>query len=230
MFSQSIYAASSVRKEILGALRILDDGRKFRYSRNGGVALGAGLPTIAANAVANHVSMATAANVAIGSTQVTVTLGATAATADQYAGGYLGIDEGAGLGTYYKIESHPAADASDPCLITLAEPIRVALTAAATKTTLCYNECDLVVVCTGVADQPVGVPLIAVPISYYHWEQTGGTHSAVLTSGTPALGIALSMGAGLLLAMNAVTDPCVGIVAQTPGRANEYTPVRLLLD
>ena len=91
MFSQSIYQCSSVRKEQIGALRIMGDGRKFRYAKNGAVALITGVPTAAPDIVANHESVAPTANVAVGATTVTVTLGATAATADQYAGGFAQV-------------------------------------------------------------------------------------------------------------------------------------------
>ena len=39
MFRHSILETSTTQKEALGTLRILDDGRKFRYAKNGASAL-----------------------------------------------------------------------------------------------------------------------------------------------------------------------------------------------
>ena len=232
MFSQSIYAASAVRKEQIGCLRILADGRKFRYCYNGAVALITGVPIATPALAANHSNLAVVANTAVGSTTVNVTLGATAATANQYAGGFLGINAGAGIGQQFKIDSHPAASGTAACLIQLSEPVRVALTSAASKATLITPNGNLVVVSAAAAETPAGVTVCAVPINYYFWSQTGGDAFCAIT-GTPAIGSLLTNGAAELAIMGTDTthnEPLVGILTREAVADAEAVPVRLVLD
>ena len=230
MFSQSIYAQSSVRKEQVGCLRVLADGRKFRYALNGAVALIHGVPTAQPDAVANHLNIAVQANTAVGSTSVPVTLGATAVTENYYAGGFLQINAGAGIGQQFKIESHPAHAGTGTLVVRLdGERVRVALTSAASKATLISPIGTQVVVAAAAAETPTGVTVCAVTAAYYFWLQTGGDACCAVT-GTPAIGSQLTNGAAELAVQSAVTDPIVGEVARTVGVDAEAKPVKLLLD
>ena len=59
---------------------------------------------------------------AAGATSVTVTLGATAATEDQYKDGFLYINDGAtGEGHVYKIKSNAVGASGGTCVLTLDE-------------------------------------------------------------------------------------------------------------
>src|SRR5690606_12052274 len=60
--------------------------------------------------------------------QVTVTLGATLVTANQYQGGFVVVNDAHGEGQTLRIASHPAADASASLLITLEDDPSVVLT------------------------------------------------------------------------------------------------------
>jgi hypothetical protein len=232
MFSQSIYAASAVRKEQIAALRILADGRKFRYCYNGAVALITGVPIASPDVVANHIGLAVVANTAVGSVTLNVTVGATAVTANQYAGGFVQINAGAGIGQQMKIDSHPANAGSLAMLLQLAEPVRVALTSAASKASLITPDGNLVVVSATSAETPSGVTVCAVPINYYFWSQTGGDGCCAIT-GTPAVSSLLSNGAAELAILGTDTAHSQPIVAQntrTVGVDAEAGPIRLLLD
>src|SRR6185369_8356134 len=83
----------------------LSDGREVVLIQAGAVALSSGQLMQAPALVANHQNMATS-TAAAGATQVTVTLGATAATLNQYQGGYVIFNAGTGLGQTLKIASH----------------------------------------------------------------------------------------------------------------------------
>jgi len=123
-----ISVISATQEVQVGQIGVTPDGRVFRYSQAGAVDLAVGKLAVAAAIAANHENMAVASAAAIGATSVTVTLGATAATANQYAGGFLTINDATGEGRAYLVSGHPAADASASLVVTLAEPITVALT------------------------------------------------------------------------------------------------------
>lgn len=229
MFSQSVYAGSAVRKEQIGAMRIFADGRKFRYAQNGAVALITGVPTAAPDLAANHLNIAVVANVAVGKKVVNVTLGATATTVDYYAGGFLQINAGAGIGNQYKIQSHAAHAGTGNLEIHLSEPIRVALTSAASKASLVSARGKAVVVAAAAAETPTGITVCPVTIAYYCWLQTGGDGCCAIT-GTPAIGSQLTNGVAELAVQSAVTDPIVGILGRSIGVDAEAKPVELQLD
>ena len=232
-FAQDLRAISSTRKESLGCRRIDKYGRVWVYSKAGTTALAAGKITQAAAATANHVNIAVATSAAIGASEVNVTLGATAATANQYEGGWLHINDATGEGYEYRIESHPAADASAACLIKLEETIRVALVAGTSEVSLIPNSYVGTAVSTTEEAQYTGVPCVAVTASYYYWSQIGGD-AICLTGDTAAVGTMLTGGstAGELVAINTTLDidqPIVAVSKATAGVDGEYKPVYLLL-
>lgn len=185
MFRQSIMEANANKKEELGTLRILDDGRKFRYAKNGGVALVAGTCLMNPGVVAHHSNMAVVADVPAGKNKLTVTLGATAVTANQYAGGFVQINAGAGNGYQFKVLSHPAHAGTGNLEVIVSEPIAKALASATSKASLVRSPYDALVVTDGAAKPVVGVAPCDVPIGFYFWVQTGGL-AQVKVKGTPA--------------------------------------------
>ena len=116
---------SSIQMHNLGERAVTPDGRSFRYVKAGGTALVPGKLYQAPAEVTNHQNLAPTDAVAIGATSLTVTLGATAATANQYAGGYVVITTGTGVGYQYRISSHPAAALNTTLTLTLEAPIIV---------------------------------------------------------------------------------------------------------
>lgn len=228
---QDIAKVSSDALTNLGQVGVTPDGRIFRYAKAGGTALDPGKLCVAATVVANHENIAVASAAAVGATEVTVTLGATAATENQYAGGHLIINDAAGEGTAYLISGHPAADASASLVVSLAEPVRVALTTSS-EASLQKNPWDSVVIsATDQADMPVGIPVVSIAASNYGWIQTGGV-AAGLADETLAVGSELTIGssvAGALEVVDAVAEPIVGKAIQA-GVDTEYRAVFLTLD
>ena len=126
---QDIFAESSTQGLPLGSRGETKDGRQFRYALVGGTALVAGNLLQSPAQVANHLSLAVASAAAIGAAEVTVTLGGTAATANQYREGYLVTSSTPGHGYSYKIKSHPAqSTTTGNVTLTLEDPLLVALT------------------------------------------------------------------------------------------------------
>lgn len=233
-FAQGLFTQSSTAKEILGTVRRTQDGRTYRYCKAGASALSAGklncLESLDATWV-NEAGVATA-GVAIGSKSMTLTITAAGAaiTENQFAGGYLQINDATGEGNQYLIQSNSAVALSGTSItITLAEPIRVALTSSS-EFTLVSNP-GWKVVETATLKPPVGVAPIPVTASYFFWNQTGGI-APVLTHGTPGAGYKVDQSkeiAGAIKAYATLTLIDVGYMIET-GVDTEYKPVMLTLD
>lgn len=119
-----------------------EDYREFVLIQNGGTALVAGnLVQGPVSIGANHTGLTLVANAAIGATQITVTLGGTAVTANQYQGGFAVISAGTGIGQTLRIQSHPAqSSTSGNVVLTLEDPLSVAITTAgSSKVSLTLN-------------------------------------------------------------------------------------------
>ena len=222
----------SVTAELpVGSKGVTKDGRIFRYAKAGSADLAPGKLAVAATVVANHQNMAVASAAAIGAKQVTVTLGATLATANQYAGGTLTINDAAGEGISYLISGHPAAASAASLVVSLAEPVKVALTTSS-EASLDKNPWDSAVISvTDQADMPVGVSNVTLTTAYYGWIQTGGVCS-VLADEAITAGLAVTTGtgvAGAVEAVDAAGEPQVG-VALVAGVDTEYRAVYLSID
>ena len=233
-FSQGVYEASTVQKEEIGTLRILADGRKYRYVQAGTGGLAPGKAAAGSVAVANHINLAVPAASEIGALQLSITVGATAVTADQYLNGYLQINDATGEGYQYKIVGNTACDASGTTVVMLEEAIRVALVASTSEVSLIPNPYAGAVHTTVEESLPVGVACHTVAASSYGWVQSGGP-AVALVAGTPAVGTMLTLSAtsGALAAMAATLDvdmPTCAIAYGTVGVAGEYKPVFLKLD
>lgn len=171
----------------LGAYGGTPDGRIYRYGLAGAVALAPGKVSVTPAVVANHQNRTTG-NAALDTFTVGVNVGATAATVDQYAGGYLTVNDSTGEGITYLIEGNSAAAGSDVLTVQLAEPIKVALVTAVSEATLHVNPYSgLIVSPSAIAHHVAGVNNVTVPIASYAWFQVGG-YCAILSDGIIAKG------------------------------------------
>jgi hypothetical protein len=231
-YAQGLYDVSPDKKENLGTYRITPDGRKFRYAYCGTDQIEVGVTTSMIGVEANHINRSIAAAVAIGDMEVSVTVGATAVTADSYADGYFQVNDGTGEGHQYLIDSKTYCASSGTTIVTLKEPIRVALvTAATSQVSLIPNPWNGTVIQATMATGPAGVTITTVPINYYYWSQTGG-HACVFTEGNAAMGTTLehSDTNGNVEIANGYDVCWVGTVICTAGVAAEYKPVWLNID
>ena len=176
-WAQGLYETSTTKKECLGAKRITEDGREFRYCKAGGTLIPGGAtygPALTAHHVA-QVQTFGAAN-AVGATNVTVYVGGTAVTANQYDDGYLLVyrTTSGTAGMMYPILSHTTSSAgSETITVTLKEPLEVA-----TYTT-CYlslipNPWSSCIAAAAIATSYTGQAFVACASGSYCWVQTGG--------------------------------------------------------
>jgi len=214
----------------LGVRAVTGDGREFRFVSAGAVALVPGKLQQASAQIANHQNLAPTANASSGATSITVTLGATAATANYYSGGWALITTSTGAGYQYQISGHPAADSAATLTLTLGDALLTSIVAASTKVDLIANPYSGVIVNPATASSfPIGVAINATPATYYGWVQVKGVTN-VLADGAVTVGTALvasNATAGAVEALTGVQAP-VGI-AVTDISTTEYGAVNINL-
>lgn len=223
------YSSSTIKEHRLGEKALAGD-KTYRYAKIGAVAAVPGKMYQAPAVVANHTNLAATANAAIGATTVTFTLGATAVTADQYAEGYLNVNDATGEGHSYRILSHPAADASASLTVTLAQPIKIALVSSTSEVSLVANPYSGVVIApTTLTGAPVGVPVFAVAAGSFGWLSTG-LRTPCLIDGTPAVGASVSPSNAVSGAVEGgvLAQGVIGVMAET-GVDTEYKLVDLFI-
>jgi hypothetical protein len=216
VYAQDFRDISSTRQLPLGTRGETRDGRKYRYALAGATALDPGKLAVNADLVSNHTNIVVAAAVSVGATKVTATLGATAATANQYQDGYLVVNDAAGEGINYLINGHAAVLSAGVITVNLVDQVEVALTTSSEVTLKANPYSGIVVSATDQADQPVGVPNVTITAAYYGWVQTGGECS-VLADEAVTKGLALTIGtgvAGAVEALDAAGEFQIGVASE----------------
>lgn len=213
------------------------DGREFVLVQNSTVALSAGKMVQSPAVIANHQDLAVTAFTAASSSTglpayVTVTLGATAVTVNQYAGGYLLVNSSTGAGQTLKIASHAAANASASLVVYLEDAPLTALTTSS-KVCLSLNPYTNVIVNPATpTGKVIGAALYAIAAStsstnVFGLVQTKGP-IAVLNDGALTIGSAISPSNVVAGAVEngVIAQGFVGTAIQT-GVDTEYRMVTL---
>ena len=183
---QTEYEQSATQQYTLGTLLEYADGRKFRYARNGGVALAKAYMTCGASVVANvqaETQTTSGAAVAIGDQEIVIDVtNASGITDDLYAEGSLTVDSSTAAGDIYKIVACKLLTTTTARLL-LEQPIRTAFSATSVVSLHRNRWRDVVVYPTTATQPATGIPLIAVTINYYCWLQTGGDAPCYVDTG-----------------------------------------------
>jgi len=225
-----VFTASALPMNDIGTVMLDSQGRELRYIKNGAVALlTARLVSAPAN-LTNHHAMAVDTP-AIAATTLTVTLGATAAVLNEYAGGFLNVVDDTGEGYTYEVLSHPAADSAATLVVTLKDPIKVAFGASATVD-LVHNPFNGVIAAATATDLPVGVTVVPIPVNNFGWVVKSG-QTACLAEATLTLGAQLEAGtAGGVDELNDVSDPILKVFvgyAHVAGVSGEHPLINVRL-
>lgn len=213
----------------LGDRFVLNDGKVVAFAKAGAVTLVPGTLLQCPAEITNHQNLTPAA-AAAGALSVTVTLGATAATANQYAGGYLYVTVTPGQGYRYLIKSHPAAALSTTLVLTLAEPILVALTTSS-RVDLVPNSLNGVIINpTTATGAPVGAAIYPITAGNYGFIQVGG-EASLLADGAVAVGTSVVASNGTAGAVEAATGVQAPVgIAKTGIATTEYGPIILSIE
>jgi hypothetical protein len=206
---------------LVGTRWDLSDGREIMLVKAAtGTTVAAGKLYQDAAIVANHQNLAVTAYQAFSANgnvppKVTVTLGATAATANQYAGGFVVVNDNNGEGHTLRIASHPAADASGSLAVTLEEGSSVAITTASEVCLIPPHGKDIIIAPTTITGAIAGVGLCTIAAESYGFVTTKGLTSC-LADGAITAGAAISPSNAVAGAVEA------GVIAQgLIGNANQ---------
>jgi len=225
----------------------LADGRVFRYAVVGASNLVAGTMNTPAAEKANHYEISPTTAITSSTTppfqstnQVTLTLGATAAVANEYAEGFLNFSSGANVGLSYQISNHLAAlSAATTFVVNLYDYFQNAV-AVADTVDLVHSQWNNVLQSTGSSDQTIrgaGVCMIAGTAVYGVWLVTKGL-AACIADGTVAVGTELVLSnstAGALTGRSttystAVAQIKMGVAGMQSAIATNSKPVLLSID
>lgn len=197
---------------LVGTRWDLSDGREVMLVKAGAVAVVPGKLYQDAALVANHQNCAVTAYQAYSANgnvppKVTLTLGATAATANQYAGGFLVVNDNNGEGQTLRIASHPAANSGASLAVTLEDGATTAITSASEVCLIPPHGEDIILAPTTLTGAVAGVSLYDIAATAYGFVTTKGLTSC-LADGAIAIGASISPS-------NAVTGAVeVGVLAQ----------------
>ena len=198
-----MYSTSATQIHPLGARGEDAFGRTWRYCRVGASDLVVGNAIQSPAQAANHQDLTPSA-AAIGATSITVTLGATATTANQYADGIAVIDTTPGLGYSYPIRTHEAAASEGSQALTLVPGWAIAVALTTTSRVSLYPNPyrgviqSPVTTLTGVC---VGVCQYIIADTEYGWLGTGGIFGTLI-QGTPDVGEMVSTPTSVAGAVN----------------------------
>lgn len=161
--------------------------------------------------IANHQGLVTTAFTAYSSNgnvpaKVTVTLGGTAVTANQYQGGYAYVQSGVGIGQFLKIASHPAqANTTGSVTLTLEDAPNTALTTASVISLVPARGSNIIINPTTPTNAPVGVALYPIAPSSYGFLVAKGLCAALSDATAPAVGVAIMPSASVAGAIGQVS-------------------------
>jgi hypothetical protein len=230
---QDVYTESADPQMNIGVYAETQDGRGYRYSKIGGVATVAGkvyqsAPRDATNQTPSGGLSIAAADA--GAKEVVLTSSVTLA-ANLLAGGYMSVGITPGAGHIYRIKGNSAVSGAAGCVISLEDPIRVALTTSS-KVIVAAHPYSGLVVEPGTATAVIaGVATHVITASYYGWVQTHGVAS-VLFTGTGVAGKAVGSIAGGTAGSAAPCVAATNILGYhlAVGITTEYALINLCVD
>ena len=193
--------------------RLLYGNTVYAYGRLAAVAITAGKCVTHAASIAHHFDLTPTAGVAAGETAISVETAGTDITLNQYANGYLYVNDAAGEGQMLRIKSNPAHDhSSDPSIvITCYDDLATAITTSSRITLIPDPRSAQIVQAATTTGATLGVTVVDMAASAYGWFAVSGPQ-AVLTSGTLVVGNhAVPLGAA------GAVGPAAGDVIQVIG-------------
>lgn len=185
---------------LVGTRWDLSDGREVMLVQCGGSNIVAGVVTQDAAIIANHQGLDITAIQTYSANgnqpyKITATLGGTAVTANQYAGGFAVINVGTGKGQTLRIASHPAqSNGSGSVVLTLEEAPTTALSASDSEVSLIPAHGNgIVITPTTLTNCVAGITLYALTAGDYGYVVTKGITSCLSDAAAPAAsGVAVS--------------------------------------
>jgi len=193
--------------------KLLYGNTTYRYGKMGAGAVTAGKCVTHAASIAHHFDLTPTAGVAAGETAISVETAGTDITLNQYAGGYMYINDAAGEGQMLRINSNPAHDhsADASIVITAYDDLATAITTSSRVTLIADPLSALIGQAATTTGATMGVTVVDMAATHYGWFAVSGP-ATVLTSGTLVVGNhAVPLGA------TGAVGPAAGDVIQVIG-------------
>lgn len=231
---QDVFTSSSTQQTDLGTLAETGDGRSFRYCLVGATSVVPGKvyqgPAQDATNMSPAGGLAVAA-AAVGATQVTLT-GTLTLAANVLAGSFMSVAITPGQGYTYKVKSNTAVSSAANCVVTLEDPIQVALTTSSKVVFIQSPYNGIVVAPATLTAVPVGVGVYPITNAQYGWVQSHGPVGALVTGTFATAGLAVGVLVGGTIGSLAPTIAGTPILGYTMGIAatTEYDMVFLTID
>lgn len=180
--------SSSVAQHQLGTIAYDSFGRMYKYVKVGASNLVVGNLLQSPARDTAFTDMAVPAAVSAGASAITVTLGGTSTTANQFDGGLLTITVTPGGGQQFTIKSHQVATNGTSCTFYIYETLTTALTTSS-KVTVRQNLYNGVIQSpTTRTGKTVGVALNSATATYYTWIGVKGSFGVLSDATVAAVG------------------------------------------
>lgn len=188
---QGIFEVSETQKLMVSAKLEFNDGRIYRYNKNGGtIAAKSGLmnsgPAVESK-LEQETQAAVGGTVKVGNVEILVDITTGSALAENaLAGGTIYVESAttAAFGDEYPIIASKLTVGDDTEIrLRLRYPIRTAWTTSTVITIKPSPHWKTVVFPTTAESAAVGVNKVAVPVNYFYWGQTGGPCSMLVDNG-----------------------------------------------
>lgn len=183
------YGESAIQEFPLGTKLSCWGGQEvYRYALEGGAGLEIGALVQALVPLAGHINEV-CGSAAVGDTVIDFTPNTQTTddlVANELAGGYIYIYDGAGEGAKYRVKSHPAIVGAVSGVLTLYDPIRIA-TGGLVATVIHNPFYKFLIHPSPPTAMVLGWTVAAVTASYYCWLQTKGPCCALI-DGTVVMG------------------------------------------
>tara|TARA_R110001592_G_scaffold5314_4_gene29358 strand:- start:1596 stop:2501 length:906 start_codon:yes stop_codon:yes gene_type:complete len=169
--------------------RLLYGNTVYSYGKMGAGAVTAGKCVTHAASIAHHFDLTPTAGVAAGETAISVETAGTDITLNQYANGYLYVNDAAGEGQMLRIKSNPAHDHSDDpsIVITCYDDLATAITTSSRITLIPDPRSALIGQAATTTGATMGVTVVDMAATHFGWFAVSGP-ATVLTSGTLVVG------------------------------------------
>ncbi len=183
---------------LLGSRWDLSDGREVRLGQvASGTTVVPGKMYQSAAVIADHQNLDVTAYQAYSANgnvpaKVTATLGSTAVTANQFAGGFVIVNDNNGEGQTLKIASHPAADAAASLAITLEDGPTTAITAASEISLQPADGTGIIIMPTTATGAVFGASMYNIAASSYGFFVTKGIQAVLNADAALTIGSAVS--------------------------------------
>jgi len=197
----------------VGVKTVGTDGKVFRLVKMAVAGL-AGQSVQATPIVAAFEGLAVAEIAPAAQNKIVVTLGATAATADQFEGATLVVNTGTGKGLQFYVDKHNAADAASDLELTLVEKLPIAIPTTATVSLIANPYAAAIITPTTPTGKILGVLQNDAAAGDYVLIQSKG-YAAVIANGALAKGDLVGAGSTLAGAFEEGETPVLGTVVQT---------------